>query len=441
MYIISIVLSVAVFIIPLVGLANDSSQCLNQPAEFKDKLVELLKTENEPINKFKSKLNACEQVIAKDLIKQQQEALQFELQNMLGYLTTSSKQDTENKGVYDAAYTALKMVFDKLDKQPGLKHQGEQCLTRPEAFKVQLMKQITINEKATSNRSLEDFQTLMQTCDQSIADNPSKDKREVLRNQLELVQNYIITQSILKPGSDSQKFYQEAQKTLRSTSAFTANTPLKLIDWGKDRFYSFYAGFEGATNSQLENRNTTRVGFMAYSQICGPFGNRKDVKKCDIWGPFDDLHYFGNILLTTTGESENLGQNTANSTVEEALELDLNVFFANEGVVQSVGALALGPIVATSLSRVDGSNSVIRKNYIGYRFASSPEAYLDILYGKTERVRGRRAEFRFQLPIGVLGTGRIFVGANVNIGVSDYAGTADSTRIYGTWQVNFDEFF
>ena len=76
----------------------------------------------------------------------------------------------------------------------------------------------------------------------------------------------------------------------------------------------------------------------------------------------------------------------------------------------------------------------------------NPEWYLDILYGKTESVQGRRIEVRGQMPVIPVKTGNhVYIGAVANFRASNEGDgetpQKDTVQVYLTWNVDFKSIF
>ena len=106
----------------------------------------------------------------------------------------------------------------------------------------------------------------------------------------------------------------------------------------------------------------------------------------------------------------------------------------------------IGPIVELGVRKVDKANEVDKRYYAGLRMSFNPEWYLDVLYGKTESVRGRRIEVRGQMPVIPVKTGNhVYIGAVANFRASNEdAGETpqkDTVQVYLTWNVDFKSIF
>lgn len=204
--------------------------------------------------------------------------------------------------------------------------------------------------------------------------------------------------------------------------------------WGRDFITNFYIGYEGSSVSGIKEKEIPRIGFMVYSQILGKL---EEVKNYGI-------HIFGNILTTSSAEQTEEDPNN-DDTVEETIELDFNLYVPIALKQQSVGLVALGLIGTVSTRKVDNTDNFTDKNMLGIRAAYSPEAFFDILVGKTEGIAEKRAEVRGQLPIATALNGNIFIGGVYNFRVSNKdksnANNNDSLRLYTSWQVGFSDIF
>lgn len=200
--------------------------------------------------------------------------------------------------------------------------------------------------------------------------------------------------------------------------------------WDRDFSFAFYLGYEGTSVSGFKEKGTARAGMMIYNQLTGP------LKKGSHFG----LHVFSNVLMTSSAEQT--GQATQQTSgIESAIEMDLNVFVPVYTKAQSVGLLAVGPIVMGGLRKPDNINEFTRKYMAGVRLAHSPESYFDLLYGRTERVQGKRLELRGQLPVSKLLNGNLFVGGAVNVSANEEKNNNDTLRLYVTWQVSIADIF
>lgn len=130
--------------------------------------------------------------------------------------------------------------------------------------------------------------------------------------------------------------------------------------------------------------------------------------------------------------------------IEQAFEAELG-FFApvwQKHRDSMMGAMLIGPTIQASLSKIEDQGRFTKRYYVGPRFAFSPEAYFDLLYGKTEQVDGRRMEIKFQLPVSNLTeNSRLLLGGVFNFGVKDSSEQVDSYRLFVTWNTNFLDIF
>ena len=204
------------------------------------------------------------------------------------------------------------------------------------------------------------------------------------------------------------------------------NLPLDR-GWGKDFVANFYVGYEGTSVSGVKEKGTLRTGMMVYSQLTG-------TPERDEFG----IHAFGNVLLTSSAE-QTMEEGADTDTVDETIEVDLNLYIPWGARHQTNGLLTIGPLGSLASRKVNQLDNYREKYMAGLRFAHSPESFFDILYGKTENVNGKRIELRGQLPVAEIVNGNIFVGGILNLAIDDKGESNDSIRMYVTWQVNFSD--
>lgn len=254
------------------------------------------------------------------------------------------------------------------------------------------------------------------------------------------------------------------------------------IGWGKacerdgkpnpqdneDFFLGIYAGVEGTSVENLKEETTVRVGVTAYNQLVRfkPNQNKKDTlggierrlfaQSCQLDQSVPEcgfgfgLHGWLTALLTSSAEQsevaseqDSMGAPPEEPEVEENFEAELGLFVPVLQKHQTKrGHLLVGPTALTSESKLGDSSSFNKRYYGGLRFAYSPEFYLDLLYGKTEGLSGRRAEFRYQMPVGNLTEdSRLLLGLAVNMGIKDDDSEGDSVRLYLTWNTGINKIF
>ena len=256
-----------------------------------------------------------------------------------------------------------------------------------------------------------------------------------------------------------------------------------------DYFLGIYAGLEGTTLDELNSADATaRVGFTLYNQLLrfrtsNKDGDLKLVKwlsrsECEVTSECGfgiGFHSYINVLLTssaeqsvltiddnttgmmplvldgvdmdlanpvTSGDTEDEGSEDA--PIRSAVEVELGTFLPVYKKHRTrFGELLAGPIAHTSVSRFDGSETFVKRYYGGFRFAYSPEAWIDLTYGKTEGLDGRRAEVRFQIPVfNISPDSRLLVGAIANVGVRNTDDEdRDSFRLFVSWNTGFRNLF
>lgn len=111
-----------------------------------------------------------------------------------------------------------------------------------------------------------------------------------------------------------------------------------------------------------------------------------------------------------------------------------------------------GPFAEYRIGYIDDQERVDRSFYGGLRLASSPQFFMDLLYGNVERLSADRIELRGQMPVTMLQNGtRLHMGfvANIKAEKTAFLKTdpaerrtePDLIKIYFTWDVDFDDIF
>ena len=234
--------------------------------------------------------------------------------------------------------------------------------------------------------------------------------------------------------------------------------------------YQFYTGIEYGKVGELIDNSTVRVGMLTY------FRPGKELERLRKWTEGDCTtekscgflwsiwpHWYGNFVLTGAAESvasgtdvdadpDNNSDSVLNSTFD-ALEYEIGMFwpayFGSRGskADASYQEIAFGPIVNMGGRKVDDIDNFLDRHYAGLRVSFNEETYFDVLYGKSEPLKGKRVELRGQLPVSTFGNGRLFLGGAANFEVSRKAKDennnlvheADSFKIFITWQTTFDD--
>jgi len=195
--------------------------------------------------------------------------------------------------------------------------------------------------------------------------------------------------------------------------------------------FDFVAGYEGTSVDSIKSKGNTRIEFLSHLWVKSPFNDVNSDENNQ-----HEIHFSGNILQTsaasktekeTDSDADNLEEKDLE--IKKALEANFTMgYFWNSWALGSTNLLNdHRPGIITSIGgvKVDDGN-FNNKYYIGIRSERSHLQYLDVLYGKTEGIKGHRAEFRGQLPI----SKKFLVGFILNIGVKDREANTDSIRIY-----------
>ena len=271
-----------------------------------------------------------------------------------------------------------------------------------------------------------------------------------------------------------------------------ATPPERADQEDSDYFLGIYAGLEGTTLQNVNSEEATaRVGVTLYNQLLrfrglgggangetegnrkslGEIFSREECRETSTCGAGLGLHAYLSLLLTSSAEQSVLAEDDTpaapvvvggddmmtdmlaptvgseepeDASVQSSIELELGTFAPLYKKHRTkYGELLAGPIAYTSVSSFDGSDSFVKRYYGGVRVAYSPESWIDLTYGKTEGLDGRRAEIRFQVPVfNISPDSRLLVGAIANIGVRNTDDDdLDSFRLFVSWNTGFRNLF
>lgn len=215
-------------------------------------------------------------------------------------------------------------------------------------------------------------------------------------------------------------------------------TDVVAKDW-VDFSATFYVGVEGTSVTGLKDKGTPLTGLITMKQWAGDL---RDVSGPATHGWLRDLHliqYFSLFLQSSAETSVIEGED---SGIETALDMDMALFTPVYRDRDSYGVHAFGPVVTAGYRKSHDVGTGARRYYAGIRSSHNPESYVDLLYGKTEGVRGQRVEVRGMIPISDFAGGSFNVGGAVNLAVSSEAEqTPDSVRVQIIWRARLNEFF
>lgn len=188
--------------------------------------------------------------------------------------------------------------------------------------------------------------------------------------------------------------------------------------------FDFVTGYEGTSVDEINEKGNSRIEFI--SQLWVSAGSDSS----------NEIHLSGNILQTSAASQMN---NTSNDSSEKNIESKAEIktaieanftagYFYPSWALESTNLLdSHRPgFIATFGGVKVKDEDFSRKYYIGIRSEHNHLQYLDVLYGKTEGIKGRRVEFRGQLPI----SKKFLIGFSLNIGVKDKQEKTDSIKFY-----------
>lgn len=203
-------------------------------------------------------------------------------------------------------------------------------------------------------------------------------------------------------------------------------------------FYCMYSlGAEGTAVNELRAKETVRLEALV-SQLLVSEGH---------WKSYVD----GNIQLASTGELSLMEKQTKdeeNDTggIDQAFEGNLSSYWLRKSRNRNYYA---GPSFLVGVRQSSNTRDFVKRYYGGVRVANAGNIrlhYFEILYGKTESLRGDRLEIRAQMPVPYrLESGNkklnFIVGMHINFGVHRTdASLGDSLKLFVTIPIgNFKE--
>ena len=209
-------------------------------------------------------------------------------------------------------------------------------------------------------------------------------------------------------------------------------------DW-VDFSATLYVGVEGTSVTGLKDKGTPLTGLITMKQWAGELSI---ATARDEPGWFRDLHLIQYFSLFLQSSAETSVLEGEESGIESALDMDLALFTPVYRDHDSYGAHAFGPVVTAGYRKSHDVGTGARRYYAGLRSSHNPESFVDLLYGKTEGVRGKRVEVRGMIPISDFAGGSFNVGGAVNLAVSGHGEQApDSVRVQVIWRARLNEFF
>lgn len=190
--------------------------------------------------------------------------------------------------------------------------------------------------------------------------------------------------------------------------------------WGDAFVSNLFVGYESVDVDGFVRLGGGRAGVNFYRQADVPVSREGGVA----------LHFFGEAMVTSTAEH-------SVTSVDNAYELDGNLFMPYALQGSSKGYWVIGPVAGMKLKKMNGISDSRWKYMAGLRFARSPDLYIDGRYGKSEGVSGNRIELRAQLPVAAILNGDVIVGGLLNVSSDNTTSRGDSMLMYLLWQVNF----
>lgn len=313
-------------------------------------------------------------------------------------------------------------------------------------------------------------------------DNIQQTKKDLENYVSSCVTNYINMDSA-KASEIAQEFQNVVKwfELMYSMLLFSPNPSLqanldsiKVIIQGGNNIYAsesygwkipfdryFYIGYEGTTVDQVNNKGSTRIGVYFYNQ----FRNLTEIcpiKSVNSKSQANDSnekcgiilstipHFYGNIFQTSSAESSTdttSGTNTQTkqTNIVNSMEVNTGIFwpiltFQEQEYNGREGVLATGPIAEHGWKMNTGGRNFVQREYFGVRSAFSQDIYVDLMYGSTDGLTGKRIEIRGQMPVVDFSVGLLFLGCILNYSHGKLAQDTDSLRIYAIYRASFSDF-
>lgn len=188
-------------------------------------------------------------------------------------------------------------------------------------------------------------------------------------------------------------------------------------------YYYFFGGYEFNSVANTFYKGFPTAGLRVY---------QKSSDRTFSW------HIFGSISLTSSAEQTASTQaSKLPAGGAKALQFDIDnfvpIYEENLGDYSDL----VGPIVDLGARKTDTIPQFDIRKYIGVRSAINPDLYLDILWGKTDSLPGKRWELRGDLPVyATNGGSKIYIGAIANLRAT-HTTVPDTFVIYAVWNVPF----
>ncbi len=204
----------------------------------------------------------------------------------------------------------------------------------------------------------------------------------VLKNETEEFNQLIVKQTLLKLEKDDRERLNILYKKLNKSSS-NPTSEIPLTAFGDYPVYSnrLYVGTSMVAENELPEDPRTTVGYFFYAQP--KIGENRhhmiDVGISSI-----------NTSLTTTDDS---GSETQESETEYSIDLDYTFFYALKNLELKEGFYH-GPVISSGYSVFEYQNDsetellYLPNIDLGYRFASSPEQYIETKVGACVKPSG-----------------------------------------------------
>jgi len=246
----------------------------------------------------------------------------------------------------------------------------------------------------------------------------------------------------------NQKIQQQLTR-LKQLAEINSKLPL-LANWRSYPFTNqFYVGVESNKVSGFSENSNARLGLLTYYRpgrrlqylrsVVGACTNERSF--CG--GFFAWPHWYFSASYSSSAEQSGTNED---EKIEPSLDWETGIFLPVYVGIRgedesSTTETMFGLIYSRGGRDVGDSEKFLNRYYRGLRLAFNEESYFDVMRGSSEGIEGSRWEVRGQFPVSEFGSGRLFVGGNVNFGHDDREtiNTKDSYKVYVMWQTSFDD--
>lgn len=211
--------------------------------------------------------------------------------------------------------------------------------------------------------------------------------------------------------------------------------------------YQFNLGYASTSVNSLWNKGNPRVSlglYRTFSTNVDRYSKPGDPKTQSGFNWYG-VHLSTHIRLTDAGEQQQniaVGTNTKIGA-DRALDYEALVLFpVYAGGVKSYGKsrrFYFAPSAMWASKKIDTNNLMLTRHYFGVRTFIGPEAYMDLMVGRSEKVSGTRLMIRGKMPFNFPSTDQIiYLGLEGNLSLRNRKNNTspETIRGYISWDID-----